>query len=127
MAACFEDIVETDEVALDVAARVGDGVSDTGLCCKVDDNGWFVCGEEVVDTCLVGYIAFDEYPVATECFDLFESCVLDIHVVIVCDGVDADYTYVLKVLEHSFYEVGTYETGCAGDEDGFIFEGNVVG
>ena len=38
VAAGFEDVVETDQVALDVDVRVVNGVADAGLRRQVDDD-----------------------------------------------------------------------------------------
>ena len=39
VAAGFQNVVESDEVALDVGVRVRDGIADAGLCGEVHDDG----------------------------------------------------------------------------------------
>ena len=39
MTAGFQNVVESDEVALDVSVRVRDGIADAGLCGEVHDDG----------------------------------------------------------------------------------------
>lgn len=93
-AAGFEDIVEADEVALDVGVRVRDGIADAGLGGEVHDDGEMVLFEQAVDGGLVGEVRLDECPFLAgrggEGFDFLESLVLDVHVIVVGDGVEAD-------------------------------------
>ena len=62
VAACFQDVVESDEVALDVGIRVCDGIADACLGGEVHDDGKVVLLEQAVDCCLVGEVRFDECP-----------------------------------------------------------------
>ncbi len=62
VAACFQDVVESDEVALDVGIRVRDGIADSGLGGEVYDDGKVVLLEQAVDGGLVGEVRFDECP-----------------------------------------------------------------
>ncbi len=90
-AAGFEDIVEADEIALDIGVRVRDGIADAGLGGEVHDDVEVVLFEEAVDGCLVGEVCLDECPFfagrGSECFDFLEAFVLDVHVVVVGDGI----------------------------------------
>ena len=65
VAACFQDVVETDEVALDVGIRVRDGIADTGLGGEVHDDGKVVFLEQAVDCSLVGEVRLDKCPLLT--------------------------------------------------------------
>jgi len=65
LAACFQDVVETDEVALDVGIRVCDGIADACLGGEVHDDGKVVLLEQAVDCCLVGEVRFYECPLLT--------------------------------------------------------------
>ncbi len=38
MAAGFQDVVETDEIAFDVSIRVRNGVANASLCCQIHNN-----------------------------------------------------------------------------------------
>ena len=93
-AAGFEDIVEADEVALDVGVRVRDGIADSGLGGEVHDDSEVVLLEQAVDGRLVGEVCLDECPFfAGRCrksFDFLEAFVLDVHVIVVGDGIEAD-------------------------------------
>ena len=119
-AAGFEDVVEADEVALDVGVGVGDGVADAGLRGEVDDDVGVVLVEDLVDEGPVSEVALDEGPGA-EGFDFFQAGELDVDVVVVVDGVEADDSDCREVLEEALDKVETDEAGCAGHEDGLAF------
>lgn len=61
-AASFQDVVESDEVALDVGIRVRDGIANACLGGEVHDDGKVVFLEQAVDGGLVGEVRFDECP-----------------------------------------------------------------
>jgi len=94
VAACFQDVVEADEVALDIGVGVRDGITDASLGGEVHDDGKVVFLEQAVDGGLVGKVRLDECPLfagrCRESFDFFEALVLDVHVVVVSDAVEAD-------------------------------------
>ena len=56
----LEDVVETDEVALDVDVRMVDGVADAGLRRKVYDDVGLVGVESGVEQCFVSDAASDK-------------------------------------------------------------------
>ncbi len=62
VAAGFQDVVESDEVALDVGIRVCDGIADACLGGEVHDDGEVVLLEQVVDCSLVGEVRLDKCP-----------------------------------------------------------------
>ena len=111
VAAGLEDVVETDEVALDVCAWVGDAVTHASLGCKVYDNVWLVAGKELVHQCLVGNVALDEGEVSelTECC---KALFLDVDVVVVVHVVDADDVCSFNFGKQSLAQITANETGC---------------
>ena len=126
VAAGFEDVVETDEVALDIGSGIGDAVTDSGLGGEIDDDVGEVFVEEAVDEGFVGDVAFDEDEVFMLVVDLLESLFLDVDVVVIVHVVDADDFDIIDVIEEALDEVRADESGGSGDEDSFIFEGYVV-
>ena len=55
VAARFEDVVKSDEVALDVSVGIGDAVAHACLGGEVDHYCYLVFGEDCLHGCLIGY------------------------------------------------------------------------
>lgn len=83
VAACFEDVVESDEVALDIGVGVGDAVTDASLGGEVDDYGYTVVREDVLHGCLVGDGGVDEGPVALQRLYLLQAFIFDIDIIVI--------------------------------------------
>lgn len=66
VAARLEDVVESDEVALDIGVGIGNAVAHACLGSEVDDYGYTVVREDVLHGCLVGDGGVDEGPVALQ-------------------------------------------------------------
>ena len=126
MTACFKDVVETDEVALDIGVWVGDAVAHACLGGEVDHYGYLVFGEDCLHGCLVGDGGVDEGPVALKRLYLLQAFILDVDIVVVGDAVDADHLDVLHIVKKTLYKVAADKTGGACDEDGLALEGYVV-
>ena len=118
MAAGLEQVVEPDEVAFYVAAGIGDRVADTGLGGKVYHHVDPVLFEKSVNECLVRDAALNESPGFAQPLEFFQTGVFEAHVVIVCDGVDADDLDALVVVQQTFGQVAADKSGGAGDQDG---------
>ena len=120
----LQDVVEPDHIALDVRIRVLDAIADTRLSRQVHDDVEVVFLEEAVDERLVGKVAFDELvgvPRGSRGLlpDLAQAILLERRIVVVIEVVEADNNKGLFALQEAQDEVGAYETGGAGDEDGF--------
>ena len=126
VAACFKDVVETDEVTLDIGVGIGDAVAHACLGGEVDDYCYLVFGEDCLHGCLVGDGGVDEGPVALQRLYLLQAFNLDVDIVVVGDAVDADHLDVLDFLEQALDEVAADKAGGACDEDGLALEGYVV-
>jgi len=111
VAACFQNVVESDEVALDIGVGVGDGIADACLGGEVHDDGEVVFLKEAVDCSLVGEVCLDECPLfagrCREGFDFLEAFVLDVHVVVIGNGVEADEFGAGVIVQQLFAEVAT--------------------
>lgn len=116
VAACLEDVVESYEVALYVRVGISDRISHPGLGRKVHHYRRMVFCENLVDGIAVGYAVVDEDKAITESFEFIKPLVLEAHVVIVRDGVDADDTEVRVIGEQTLGEVTADEAGDSGDE-----------
>ena len=126
VAAGLEDVVETDEVALDVGVGIGDAVAHACLGGEVNHYRYLVFGEDCLHGCLVGDGGVDEGPVALQRLYLLQAFILDVDIVVVGDAVDADYLDVLDIMEQALYKVAADKAGGACDEDGLALEGYVV-
>ena len=60
MAAGFEDVIKTNEIALDVRIRVGDGVTHTSLRCKIHNHLRLVFLKNLGNNCLISNAALYE-------------------------------------------------------------------
>ena len=125
MPAGLQDVVEPNHVALDIGIRVLDTVADTRLGCQVHDDIEVVFLEEAVDEGLVGEIALDELVSMLRCFcglfqDLAQAVLLERRIVVVVQVVKADDAEGLFGIQEPQHEVGAYEAGGAGNENGFI-------
>jgi hypothetical protein len=79
----LEDVVESDEVALDIGVGVGDAVAHACLGGEVDDYGYMVVHEDVLHGCLVGDGGMDEGPVALQRLYLLQAFILDVDIVVI--------------------------------------------
>ena len=129
LAACFQDVVESDEVALDVGIRVCDGIADACLGGEVHDDGKVVLLEQAVDCGLVGEVRLDKCPLFAGCcresLDFLETLVLDVYVVVVCDGIEPDEFGAVIVVEQLLAEVATDKSCRTRNKDGLSIENNV--
>lgn len=92
VAACLEDVEEADEVALEVGARVLDGVADARLCGEVHHDVEAVLGEQALDEGGVAQVAAHEgeAAVGVGLGKHAQARVLDAGVVVAVEVVEAD-------------------------------------
>ena len=83
VAAGLEDVVESDEVALDVGVGIGDAVAHACLGGEVDHYGYLVFSEDCLHGCLIGDGGVDEGPVALQRLYLLQAFILDIDIVVI--------------------------------------------
>ena len=126
MAACFQNIVEAYEIALDIGVRIRDGITDTGLRGKIDHYGNPVVTKNLLNCILVRNRRMDECPVSAEGLDFTQALVLYVDVVIIGDTVDTDDADIVNVREQALDEVAADEAGGSGHEDSLAFESYVV-
>ena len=124
MPAGLQDIVEPDHVALDVSIRVFDAIADTSLSGQVHDDIEVFFLEDVIDEGLVGEVALDEhvgmpFDGIDLLLDLAQAVLLERRIIVVIEVVEADDAERLLALQEAQDEVGAYETGGAGNKDGF--------
>ena len=123
MPAGLQDVVESDHVALDIGIRVLDAIADTCLGGQVHDDVKVVLLEKVIDEGLVGEVALDElvgmpFGLRGLLLDLAQAILLERRIIVVIEVVETNYVEWLFALQEAKDEVGTYESGRAGNEDG---------
>ena len=126
VAACLEDVVESDEIALNIGIRIGDAVAHSGLGCEIDHDSRAVVREKLLHQVPVGNAAFDKGPVTPEGFDFPQPFVFDIYIVIIRDRVDSNDSDVPDIDKQSFHQVGSDETGGAGHENGLSIQSHIL-
>lgn len=118
VAASLEDVEEADEVALEVGARILDGVADARLGGEVHHDIEAVLGEQALDEGGVAQVAAYEGKAAV-CVGLgkhAQARVLDAGVVVAVEVVETD-DHIVGLLEQLLDEEGTDEAGRSGDEN----------
>ncbi len=95
MAAGFQDVIEAQDISLNIHIRVRDRVAHTCLSCEVHDNSGVIVCKNLIDERTICNRTLDESPsgLGVLCrflLDLGESPLLDGHIVVVVDIVDAD-------------------------------------
>lgn len=117
MAAGLKHVEESDEVALQVGARVLDGVADARLGREVHHDVEAVLREQALDERGVTQVAAHEGEAAV-CVGLGQHAqagVLDTGVVVAVEVVETDDN-VIGLLEKLFDEERADKAGCSGDE-----------
>lgn len=118
VAAGLKDVEEADEVALEVGARVLDGVAHARLCGEVHHDVETVLREQALDEGGIAQVAAHEgeAAVGVGLGQHAQARVLDAGVVIAVKVVEAD-DCVIGLLEQLLDEEGTDEAGRSGDEN----------
>lgn len=117
MATGLEHIEESDEVALEVGARVLDGVADARLGGEVHHDIEAVLGEQALDEGGVAQVAAHEGKAAV-CVGLgkhAQARVLDAGVVVAVEVVETD-DHIVGLLEQLLDEERADEAGRSSDE-----------
>ncbi len=121
VAACLEDVVEADDVALDIHVGILDAIADTGLCGEVHHDVETVLGKEAVDQLLVGDASSDKEVVALDIVLLAtlvehaQAVLLEGDIVVVVEVVETYDVQGLTALQQPQHQIGSYEPGGAGD------------
>ena len=121
----LQNIIKTDDIALDVHIGIGNGIPDTGLGCQIHHHMEAVLCKAVVNALSVGNAAPDKFPsgAGMQCSFLFnfpKSPFLDGHIVIIIDIIKAHNGYTRQGLQQLQHQVGADKAGSAGNQNGFI-------
>ena len=122
MTTCFQDVVETDKVALDISIWIGDAIAHTSLGCKIDDNRDFVFGEDLFYSFPICNRGMDKSPVPFQSFYFSQTFILDVDIIVIGNGIDTDYLNVLHIVKKTLYEVAANKASGTCHEDSLAFE-----
>ena len=124
VAAGFQNIVETDQVALDVDVRMIDRVADAGLRSQIDYDGWLVYCKHFVDKGLVGNTSFnkDVPDGRVNRIDHAKAVLLELRVVVIVHVVETDHGTACEFAAQAHNQICSDEAGGAGDQDGFAVQ-----
>ena len=120
MAARFQDIVESYEIALYIGIRIRNGITDTGLRGKVYNDSNLVIVKDLLYCILVRNRRVDECPVAAEGLDFAQAFVLYVDIIIISYAVYSYDADISDILEKSFNQITAYKTGSTCYQDRFI-------
>lgn len=62
MTACFQNIVKSNQVALNIWVLIGNGITYSRLCCKINNQIRLVCVKKPVNTLFISYVTFNQIP-----------------------------------------------------------------
>ena len=120
--ASLQDIVESDEVALDVSVGISNAVADSCLSGEVHNNDNLVFREDFLYCVFVCDGGVDKSPIPMQGFDFFQTLILDVDIVVVGDGIDSDDLDVLDIVEESLDEVAADKASSACHKHSLLFE-----
>ena len=89
VAAAFENIGETDDIALDVSVRILQGIANAGLGGQVDDLVELLVGKQLVHAGTVGHVELDEAE-AGQRSQALQTALLERDFVVIVQIVEAD-------------------------------------
>ena len=112
----LQDVVESDQVALDVRVGIGDAVPDPSLSGKVDHDGRTEVPEYAVHGIPVRDGLVEENEPVTVLPKPVQTLVLEPHVVVVGDAVYADDAAILDVIKKALHEIRADKAGGAGHQ-----------
>lgn len=109
----LQDIVESDKVALYISVGIGDAVADPCLSGKVHDNGNLVFREDFLYSVFVCDGGMNKSPIPMQGFDFFQTLILDVNIIVVCNRINTNDLDVLDIVEESLDEVAADKASSA--------------
>lgn len=119
MAAGFENVIEANHIAFNVGIRVGDGVANTCLCTEIDHDIWMILLKDAVDKGFVCKIALNE-GIVLKFLKFSKTSLFDADIIVLVHVVQPDDFCVRFSGQDTLGQVGTNETGGAGDKYFFL-------
>ena len=116
MTASFQDIVESNQVALDISIRIRDRISHTSLGSQIHYHLWLMLLKEFIHHRLVSDTAI-YHGKALKLLQLAKSLLLDMHIIVVVHIIDTHYLDVLHFLQQSQSQVAANKASSTCHED----------
>ena len=126
VAAGFQNVVEADHVGLDVGVRIGNGVTNAGLCPQIYHNSRFVICKNPVNDRFVREISFIK-AISGVCvfgstfFNFSKPPFLDGNIIIIIHVIQSHNVDGRLGSEKLQYQIAADEACRTGDENSFIF------
>ena len=126
MAACLQQVIETDDVGFDIDIRVIYAIADTRLGSEIDHDVKVVLLEELINKLFITDAALHEHMLdrgfGCNGVDLFQPPLLKTHLIVVVHVVERNDGSGGEGLKKPYYKISSNEAGRAGYKDGFIVE-----
>ena len=119
MAAGFQNVVEAKKVGFNISIRVCDGITNTGLCCQVNDHIRVVISENAIHQSPVSNRAFYKSKVRLR-RKFLQSGFFQAHIVVFVHIINADDFHRWNIGKQSLRQVSTDEACDAGQKNRFV-------
>lgn len=118
-AAGLQNVIEANDVRFDVHIGIGDRITHTCLCCKVDDHIEIIGIEQIIDGRTICNIPLYKDPlgigvVRCQLVDFGKAIFLDGHIVIIVDIVKTHDGHRVDGFQQFHHKVRADESGCTG-------------
>ena len=127
VAACFQNVVETNKIGLDISVRISNWITNACLCCQVNNCSRFVCFKNVCNGLLVCDVSLYKKPLTSRrhLFDLFQPIIFQCYIVVVVHVINTNDCNIFYIFEQTQYQIWTYESSCSCNKYCFSFQINV--
>ena len=115
LAAALQDIAKAQQVGVGVIVRLVNGIAHTGLGGQMQHLSWSNFCKQTGHAIAIGYIQLYKAKIGKGA-QLIEPRLLECHVVVVVEVVDANHGHALR--EQSLGAVHADKAGSAGDQNG---------
>lgn len=121
----LQNVIEANDVRFDVHIGIGDRITYSCLCCKVDDHIEIIGIEQIIDGRTICNITLYKdllgiRVIGCQLVDFGKAIFLDGHVVVIVDVIKTNNGHRVYGFQKFHHQIGADESGGTGDEDGFI-------
>ena len=121
MAACFQNIIETNQIRLNISIWIGDRIPHTCLCCQVNHNSRLICLENILNQIRISDVSFDKSPGRIRMlfrflFNLLQSPFLHFNRIIIGHDIDTHNMDCLHGTEQFQNQIISDKPSSTGDQ-----------